>query len=340
MKHYYTKEQILENKQLLKEDVIENVLMTIGFVPVIGEIADIVLIIKYLMAGEYLYAGLMLFALIPLVGDFIAKPIIKIIKGSRTVVKNADNLVAFATKNKDFAERYVSLKPYLNSKALSKTVDGIGRYPIVGNKFANKLRNEISEHNLAINRVESLTGISPKRVEDLAKGAYLGGPKNFVKQIGKDESLRVGTKNFYQGKYLANYIAKNGQKPSTWVSNWWNVVRPARKARRDDIKKFIIANGLLDLLGLPSLHDVNNSDEIDKRYKEFSERLQNDKDFRDKLANDPRFGKMVSTYSDPDEIERLNNMGDNNVEQPTDKLSPMSMAAGLKFLKMVSNTII
>jgi len=34
-------------KQLLKEDWIENSLMIAGFVPVIGEVADIVLIIMY-----------------------------------------------------------------------------------------------------------------------------------------------------------------------------------------------------------------------------------------------------------------------------------------------------
>ena len=72
-----TKKQILENRQLLNEDAWENALMVAGFIPVIGEIADWILIMKYVREKQYLYAGLMLIALIPTVGDFIAKPFIK-----------------------------------------------------------------------------------------------------------------------------------------------------------------------------------------------------------------------------------------------------------------------
>ena len=42
-KKYYTKQQILEDKQPLNEEgwfTLENTLMALGFVPVIGEIAD------------------------------------------------------------------------------------------------------------------------------------------------------------------------------------------------------------------------------------------------------------------------------------------------------------
>jgi hypothetical protein len=67
-------------KILINEDFIENALMVVGFVPVIGEIADIILIIRYLLQGKYLYAGLMLIALIPTVGDIIAKPFIYLLK--------------------------------------------------------------------------------------------------------------------------------------------------------------------------------------------------------------------------------------------------------------------
>ena len=73
------------NKTPLNESLLswENVLMAAGFVPVIGELADIALIMYYLYKGEKLYAALMLIALIPTVGDFIVKPIIRLFKGSR-----------------------------------------------------------------------------------------------------------------------------------------------------------------------------------------------------------------------------------------------------------------
>ncbi len=72
-----TKKQILEitkskkNDSHLNEGILdtENVLLAAGFVPVIGEIADIISIIRYIMRGERLKAALMLVALIPTVGD-------------------------------------------------------------------------------------------------------------------------------------------------------------------------------------------------------------------------------------------------------------------------------
>ena len=79
-----TKKQLalITERQQLNESLLsfENILMAIGFVPVIGEIADIALICYYLYKGEKLYAALMLIALIPTVGDIFIKPIIKLFR--------------------------------------------------------------------------------------------------------------------------------------------------------------------------------------------------------------------------------------------------------------------
>ena len=77
--------KVLNEKETLNESLLsfENILMAAGFIPVIGEVADIALICYYLYKGEKLYAALMLIALIPTVGDFIAKPIIRLFKGSK-----------------------------------------------------------------------------------------------------------------------------------------------------------------------------------------------------------------------------------------------------------------
>jgi len=107
-----TKKQILEETQLLNEDWIENVLMVAGFVPVIGEVADIILILRYCYKKEYLYAGLMLIALIPTVGDFIAKPLIRLLKGAggvgKVALKNTDEMVKFANSNPSFKKQYLN----------------------------------------------------------------------------------------------------------------------------------------------------------------------------------------------------------------------------------------
>jgi len=54
-----SKKEILEQKQVLKEDTVENILLAAGFIPVIGEVFDIISIIRYISKKEYLYAGLM-----------------------------------------------------------------------------------------------------------------------------------------------------------------------------------------------------------------------------------------------------------------------------------------
>ena len=73
----YTKSEVFEINQDLDESFFENALMIAGFVPVIGEVADTILIIKFLKEKRYIEAGLMLFALIPTVGDFLIKPLLK-----------------------------------------------------------------------------------------------------------------------------------------------------------------------------------------------------------------------------------------------------------------------
>ena len=56
-----TKKQfaLITERQQLNESLLsfENILMAIGFVPVIGEIADVALICYYLYKGEKLYAA-------------------------------------------------------------------------------------------------------------------------------------------------------------------------------------------------------------------------------------------------------------------------------------------
>ena len=118
MKKYYTKEELLESKQVINENWIENTLMIVGFVPVIGEVADLALIIYYCYKREWLYAGLMLFALIPTVGDFIAKPLIKVFKSplAKNALKGTDEMVSFLRKNPKVAEQYSKLGKYADGK--------------------------------------------------------------------------------------------------------------------------------------------------------------------------------------------------------------------------------
>jgi hypothetical protein len=274
-----TKKQILENKQLLKEDTLENILMVAGFVPVIGEIADIILIIRYIMKKEYLYAGLMLIALIPTVGDFIAKPFIKLLKGSgvmgKVALRSSDDMVKFLAKNPKMQAQYLKIGEHLTNPAITKTISQIEKVPGMGSKWANGMRQSIAEHTSVLSKL---------------KPVQMG--KTIGKEIAAGGKFSTGFKTFFKDEALAKYVAKKGMEPKTWLSNWWNVVRRGRKDRRNMIKYFVISNNLLDRFGLPN-------------FTSFEEKMDNDSEFRAKISNDPQFSKMVSSSVNPDELEQI-----------------------------------
>jgi len=264
-----TKKEILENKQLLKEDTIENILMVAGFIPVIGEVFDIISIIRYIYRKEYLYAGLMLIALIPTAGDFIVKPFIRILKGvsgtGRVVLRSADDIVRLAKTNPKMAEQYLKIQQHLNNPKIGQLIKQVEGVPGFGTKWAKGMREGIEQNKIAVNEIKGLTSLP----------GYVG------KEMMSGGKFSTGFKSFFQEKALARYVEKTGMKPSNWLSNWWNVIRRGRKDRRDIVKKFIIANGILDMFGLPS-------------FEAFENKFERDEKFRESLANDPRFSNVVN----------------------------------------------
>jgi hypothetical protein len=298
---YYTKKEILESKQLIKEDTLETALMIAGFVPVIGEVADIALICVYLWRKEYLYAGLMLIALIPTVGDFIAKPIIRLLKGAgeagSVALKGGGNLLKYAETHPEFAAKYIKIGDHLNNPLIKKTISGIREVPVIGQKAAGGMEMAIAEHKGVISQLKNR--ISTSRPVQLGKsiGSEIStkGNVGFLKTIAGKGPVATGMKGFFRNEKLAQYIEKNGKAPETWLSHWWNVVRPARGARKDMFRSFIGTNHLLDFFHLPSLDA-------------FEEKFQNDAEFRKQLANNPEFSQYVQQSTSPDELNQVNQM--------------------------------
>lgn len=301
----YTKKQILENKELLKEDTIENVLMVAGFVPVVGEIADIILIIRYIMKKEYLFAGLMLIALIPTVGDFIAKPIIKLLRGSgvagKVALKSSDDMVKFLSTNPKIQSQYVKIGEHLGNPMINKTINQVEKIPGVGSKWGSGMRSAISEHSSVLSKL---------------KPVRLG--KTVGKEIASGGKLSTGFKTFFRDEALAKYVAKKGMEPKTWLSNWWNVVRRGRKDRRNMVKYFVISNNILDTFNLPN-------------FSSFEEKMDNDPSFREKISNDPKFSQMVSKSVTGEELESIESGSANKAAEGV-----MGGAMSLGLLKMLA----
>lgn len=263
----------MDKKIILKEDTTESLLMAAGFIPVVGEVFDIVLIYRYLSRGEYLYAGLMLVALVPTVGDFIVKPFIKILKGvtggTKLTLKSADDVVRIAKTNPQVRNAYLKVGEYLNNPKISQLIKQVDEIPGIGKKLSKGMSDALEQNKIAISKLKNTT----KSVKNVTtSGTKLSG----------------GIKKFFQERALANYVKKNGMEPSNWLKKWYFVIRQGRKDRRNLVKNFIIANGMLDLFGLPS-------------FEAFESKFESDANFRDKLANDPKFSEIVNRSGISDE---------------------------------------
>jgi len=268
-----TKKQLalITERQQLNESLLsfENILMAIGFVPVIGEIADIALICYYLYKGEKLYAALMLIALIPTVGDFIAKPIIKLLKGSREGVvamkAGGKTLTEYLAKNPEIAKKFSSLGKYVKEPVVQNTVKGIEK---VSSGLGSKLRSGLD----MITGSKALSGLKAGSKEVIAGGNF-----------------KTGLKNYFRGEKLSKYFAKNGVLPEKGIQKWWINVS-ARQDRRNAFRKFIGANNLLAYFGIPSL-------------TMFELKMSEDEEFRKKVAEDPKTSDYIAqNYKDEDAV--------------------------------------
>jgi hypothetical protein len=271
MKNYYTKEELLESKQVINENWIENTLMIVGFVPVIGEVADLALIIYYCYKREWLYAGLMLFALIPTVGDFIAKPLIKIFKSplAKNALKGTDEMVSFLRKNPKVAEQYSKLGKYADGKLVNKLISQVDE---VSPTFAKQIQISLTQHKSVLTKL-------------------LERPKGIASAVVGTGKIGGGLTKFFREEKLAQYILKKGHAPKNWLSNWYNITYLGSRAKRQYIRNFIVANNLLAILGIPNLTDF--------------ERRMSDPNELERFANNPKFSEMVNSSTSESDLARI-----------------------------------
>ncbi len=280
---------LITNKGKLNESFfgIENMLMAAGFIPVIGEVADIALICYYLYKGEKLYAALMLIGLIPGVGQFIAAPILKLFKGSKeasiAMKAGGTKLTEYLAKNPEVATKFTSLGKYVNSPAVEKTVESIGK---INPGLASNLKKGLGE---------------------ISGGSALSGLKAAGKEVLAGGSFKTGLKDYFQGERLSKYFTKHGVLPEKGISTWWLNVG-ARQDRRNAFRKFISANNLLNYFGIPSIST-------------FERKMSTDADFRNKIANDPKTSDYIAKNYNSNESS--NGVTNNTVASNTSSSSSL-----------------
>jgi hypothetical protein len=309
------------DKELLNEDFLENALMVAGFIPVIGEVADIILIIRYLIQGKYLYAGLMLIALIPTVGDIIAKPFIYLLKGRRATnlaLRNTDELVKYLERNPEAKKMYMRLANHIDNPLIGKTINQVEKVPGIGGKAAEGMRESIRQHASVLGGIFKKPiniGKSIGKEIDINKGSFL-------KTVTGTGPVAMGIKKYFRGERLAKYLEKNGRVPSNWLSYWWNIVYKGSRDRKAYIRKFIIANNLLDAFGIPSLTT-------------FEERFENDANFRAELAQNSAWSGLVGDITTDDDLDIINSKSG----KAPKKMSNITKFFGLNFLKNIAQNL-
>ena len=285
----YTKSEVFEINQDLDESFFENALMIAGFVPVIGEVADTILIIKFLKEKRYIEAGLMLFALIPTVGDFLIKPLLKMGKGVGAF-KTASTFTKFLAENPAARANYAKASKYFTNPKVDKLIGDV-------TKVSGKYGTEMSAaRNLHVGLSSKISSVVTKTGEVLNTG------------IGKT------MKQSFQRDALQKYMIKTGGKtPTNWLSNWWNVVYKGKMARRNVVKRLLLGSSFLGGLGIFNIEDL--------------ERKMSNPSDAEALMKNPQFAQFVQQTTTPEEMASLQQTQQQAVE-PQDSGSGIGAAVG------------
>jgi hypothetical protein len=287
--------KVINEKEVLNEDWIENTLMALGFVPVVGELFDFILIVKYILKKEYFYATLMVVALFPIVGDLIAKPFIlglKALRGGvgKLALRNADDMAKVLVENPKLLAQYDKIIKSFANPNFYKFAKQLEEIPKIGPKLANGLREGVRKHRAAITNAKKMkSGKKTSTKPDVETSAP---PK-----VSTPKSVSGAIEGYFQNRALRRYIEKNGKEPATWFSRWWNVTYRGRRDRRNIVKYAITTSGILSFFGLPS-------------FESFKDKIENDENFRNELANRPEMAGVVEQTTNSNDLKLIDGQGD------------------------------
>lgn len=306
----FTKSEVYElQTQDLNEDFWENVLLVTGFIPVIGEVADTILIGKYWREGRKIEAGLMLLALIPTVGDIIVKPFLRLGKGVGAF-KSSQTFMKFLSENPQARASYAKIGKQMDNPMVQKLIGQVGKKTTGG--------------------AEALTGAL-----NLQKGLFQkvkSSISNTTAKVGNTLERGVGKtiKQNFQNQALQKYLIKTGGvAPSNFLSRWWNVVYGGRMARKNAVRKLIFGSNLLGVLGFPNIESL--------------ERAMSNPTQAEELMKNPEFAKFYNQATTPEEQQALMNQQEPSQSDGGDSgsgfLSGVSSFVGLNALKSLARFV-
>ncbi len=270
-KNYVKSEMFEIEPQDINEGFWENALLVAGFIPVIGEVADTILIIKYWREGRKIEAGLMLLALIPTVGDIIVKPFLRLGKAAGAF-KTATTFTKFIAENPQARAAYAKIGKQMDNPAINKLVAQVGKKTPQG---AEALTGAIAYQKSLFSKLGSTVSDASAKV-----GSTL------------ERGLGKTMKQTFQDKALQKYLIKTGGvAPSNFLSRWWNVVYKGRLDRKNAVRKLIFGSNLLGALGFPNIESL--------------ERAMADPKQADELMKNPQFAQFYNQATTPEEQQSM-----------------------------------
>lgn len=270
-KNYVKSEMFEIEPQDINEGFWENALLVAGFIPVIGEVADTILIIKYWREGRKIEAGLMLLALIPTVGDIIVKPFLRMGKAAGAF-KTASTFTKFIAENPQARAAYAKIGKQMDNPAINKLVAQVGKKTPQG---AEALSGAIAYQKGLFGKISStVTNTTAKVGSTLERG------------VGKT------MKQTFQDRALQKYLIKTGGvAPSNFLSRWWNVVYKGRLDRKNAVRKLIFGSNLLGALGFPNIESLE---------KAMADPVQ-----AEQLMKNPEFAQFYNQATTPEEQQAM-----------------------------------
>lgn len=305
-KKFVKTETFEPNTQDVSEGWGENLLQLVGFIPVIGEIADIILIIKYYKEDRKIEAGLMLFALIPTFGDFIVKPFLRLGRAGGAF-KTSQTFLKFLSTNPAAKSAYAKIGKQLDNPKIGQLINQVSK-ATPGNGAI--LKNAQNLQKGLFSKVSSQIGDATSSVR-----------KTLERGVGK--SVKQNFQNQALQKFLIN---TGGKAPSNFLSRWWNVVYKGRQMRRDVVRRLIIGSNVLGAFGFPNIQSFENFMRDPGQNPELAEKMLQDPEFA-KLYNNSVSRDEQSSLQEP---ESSSSSGGSVMDAPMDAFKGM---VGLGLLK-------
>lgn len=272
----FTKIESFEpNNQDMGEGVGETLLQLAGFIPVIGEIADVILIVKYYKEDRKIEAGLMLFALIPTFGDFLVKPFLRLGRAGGAF-KSSQTFLKFLSTNPAAKQAYSKIGKQLDNPKIAQLIGQVSKSsPANGAILKNAQNLQKGLFSKVSAKVDNVTGAATKALD---------------RGVGKS------VKQNFQAQALQKYLIRTGGKaPGNFISRWYNVVYKGGQMRREVVRRLIMGSNLLSVFGFPNIQS----------FEKYLSNPESNPELAEKMMQNPEFANIYNNSTNSSEKSSL-----------------------------------